>query len=347
MTEGPITYRRQQLYEEIWAEPLRTVAKRYGVSDVALGKICRQLGIPRPGVGYWARLAAGQHPPRAPLPPAAAGISDEITRYRRTMPAWVHARPDKPTSSDSEPESIEVAANLDNAHRLIAMTIRALRHTKPDRDGVLRKQSRRCLDVVVSPAQLDRSLLILDGLVRALEKQGIQCEVTETQRYDNRGRQVVPESIHLNTTRVCIDSEWCELRLTEKYAVSAGPPPVPPKGLRGEELDSWRKWNRPPQLRSPNGVLKLVLLHGYRRATWTDGKRKPLERRLDEVVAAFRSFAHEIKVEREEIDRRHREIEDEIRRRREAQQRAEEERVRAERLEGQIGNWRRAQGIRD
>jgi len=65
------------------------------------------------------------------------------------------------------------------------------------------------------------------------------------------------------------------------------------------------------------------------------------------VVAGFQSFAREIKTEREEIDQRHREIEDEMRRRREAQQKAEEERVRAERLEGQVANWRRAQSIRD
>jgi len=32
-----ITYRRSELYEEVWKEPVRTVAKRYGVSDVALG----------------------------------------------------------------------------------------------------------------------------------------------------------------------------------------------------------------------------------------------------------------------------------------------------------------------
>ena len=33
-----VTYDRVKLYEEVWAEPVRTVAKRYGVSDVALAK---------------------------------------------------------------------------------------------------------------------------------------------------------------------------------------------------------------------------------------------------------------------------------------------------------------------
>jgi hypothetical protein len=33
--------------------PLKRLALRLGVSDVALGKACRKAGIPLPGVGYW------------------------------------------------------------------------------------------------------------------------------------------------------------------------------------------------------------------------------------------------------------------------------------------------------
>jgi hypothetical protein len=46
MFKDTITYRRSELYGEVWKEPVRTVAKRYGVSDVAVGKICRRLKIP-------------------------------------------------------------------------------------------------------------------------------------------------------------------------------------------------------------------------------------------------------------------------------------------------------------
>jgi hypothetical protein len=67
-------YNREQLYEEIWSEPLRMVAKKYGFSDVRLGKVCKALNIPKPGVGYWAKKAAGKFlgkpPPLPPLMPA-------------------------------------------------------------------------------------------------------------------------------------------------------------------------------------------------------------------------------------------------------------------------------------
>lgn len=62
-------YNREKIYEEIWAEPILHVAKRYSMSDVGLGKICKKLKIPRPGLGYWAKKAAGKPvPTRPPLP---------------------------------------------------------------------------------------------------------------------------------------------------------------------------------------------------------------------------------------------------------------------------------------
>jgi hypothetical protein len=59
-------YDREKLYQEIWTEPTQTVAARYGISDVALAKACRQLQIPKPSRGYWAKKAAGQAVPRPP-----------------------------------------------------------------------------------------------------------------------------------------------------------------------------------------------------------------------------------------------------------------------------------------
>lgn len=61
---------RTQLYNEIWKEPMTTVAKRYGVSDNGLRKRCVKLEIPLPPVGYWAKVKAGvEVPPKPKLPP--------------------------------------------------------------------------------------------------------------------------------------------------------------------------------------------------------------------------------------------------------------------------------------
>jgi len=51
---------RAKLYDEVWAEPARTVAKRYGISDTALRRRCLKLGIPLPPRGYWPRFRLGR-----------------------------------------------------------------------------------------------------------------------------------------------------------------------------------------------------------------------------------------------------------------------------------------------
>lgn len=61
-------YYREKLYKEIWAEPVVKVAERYGVSDVAIHKVCRKLDIPTPPLGYWARVKAGAKLTKTPLP---------------------------------------------------------------------------------------------------------------------------------------------------------------------------------------------------------------------------------------------------------------------------------------
>src|SRR5260370_25819410 len=49
----------------------------FGISDVALAKRCRRLGIPAPGRGYWARVDAGQRPYRPKLPQREPHWSDK------------------------------------------------------------------------------------------------------------------------------------------------------------------------------------------------------------------------------------------------------------------------------
>ena len=76
--DKPILVTREQLYEQVWTIPTQTLAKQYGISDVGLSKICRRLNVPKPGLGYWAKVDAGQSPPRTPLPARALQHSYEI-----------------------------------------------------------------------------------------------------------------------------------------------------------------------------------------------------------------------------------------------------------------------------
>jgi len=79
-------FRREALYDLVWTAPVIEVARRLGVSDVALGKLCRRAQIPIPGRGYWARVESGQPLGRTPLPPSPSGLP-ELLRIRGARPS--------------------------------------------------------------------------------------------------------------------------------------------------------------------------------------------------------------------------------------------------------------------
>ncbi len=71
--DGVNVYERNKLYEEVWSSPVTHVAKTYGVSDVAIHKICKSMNIPTPPNGYWAKLKFGKEVTKEPLPPEQNG----------------------------------------------------------------------------------------------------------------------------------------------------------------------------------------------------------------------------------------------------------------------------------
>jgi hypothetical protein len=61
-------WNRVDLYGEVWNQPLVKLSRKYGISDVRLGKVCRKLNVPHPGRGYWAKKTVGQAVEQVPLP---------------------------------------------------------------------------------------------------------------------------------------------------------------------------------------------------------------------------------------------------------------------------------------
>ncbi|MBA3717585.1 MAG: hypothetical protein H0W87_05090, partial [Actinobacteria bacterium] len=85
--DGYFTYDRDVLFQQVWSEPVRKLAKRYRISDVALAKVCRKLRVPIPSRGYWAQVAAGQHPVKPELEALPEGAQTKlyVRRGRREV----------------------------------------------------------------------------------------------------------------------------------------------------------------------------------------------------------------------------------------------------------------------
>lgn len=62
---------RQELYDLVWSKPITHASKELGISDVMLGRICRERHVPCPPRGYWAKLSSAKlskKPTQIPLP---------------------------------------------------------------------------------------------------------------------------------------------------------------------------------------------------------------------------------------------------------------------------------------
>ena len=97
-------YSREQLYDEVWSEPVIKVAERYGVSGVAIAKTCKKMHIPVPGRGYWNKVASGQKLKKTPLPDF-----DDCPKIRR----W------NPSPQPTEPQGTLKDGKPDHSNRLV------------------------------------------------------------------------------------------------------------------------------------------------------------------------------------------------------------------------------------
>ena len=77
---------REQLYEDVWAEPMISVAQKYNLSDNGVRKRCKSLNIPLPPFGYWAKKKAGKViAKRSPLPPYNEIILDDCRNNEKAL----------------------------------------------------------------------------------------------------------------------------------------------------------------------------------------------------------------------------------------------------------------------
>lgn len=176
-------WNREELYNEIWEQPLVKVAAKYGISAVMLGKVCRKLQIPLPGRGYWAKKEFGKSVERFPL--KEAQNLPVVQRFKQ-MPSEPQATlvpPPEPTDSEYrrilEIESQTTAINPETKrHKLVAATAKSLAGAKPDNRGILQARwDQSCLDVRVSKNTLDRALNILNAVIESLEAEGFPVRV--------------------------------------------------------------------------------------------------------------------------------------------------------------------------
>jgi hypothetical protein len=118
------TWNREELYAEVWEQPLVKVAPKHGISAVALGKVCRKLQVPLPGRGYWVKKEFGKPVKRLPLPVA----KDLPIVHRQKYPAARGISNSQTVPSEPEPTDPEYVRIVELESRTIVVDPDAKRH---------------------------------------------------------------------------------------------------------------------------------------------------------------------------------------------------------------------------
>jgi len=200
--------KREALYNEIWSEPVTTVAKRYGMSDNGLRKHCKKLEIPLPSAGYWARVKAGQQIPKPALPKVTGELRDHVRNYFIKYKEDLEKLTDVELAVDEEfsllseetknrikeiCSQLQLKEQLRKPHHLIAEHKEEIIYRKK-RDKALKRadfsssfyykvkseyrDNRPVLPIRVSESNLHRTYRILDTIIHTLEEMEVNIDVS-------------------------------------------------------------------------------------------------------------------------------------------------------------------------
>lgn len=199
---------REALYNEVWAEPMIIVAKRYGMSDNGLRKHCKKLGIPLPTSGYWAKLKAGKNVAKTPLPGVYGILKRHVHNYVIKFKMDLKNLNDDELVSDKELNllsqdtikyiqekcsKIQVKSQLRNPHQLILDHKEEIIYRKK-RDKQLKqasfnsnyyatvkskyRENEPILPIYVSDSNINRAYRIMDALINTLDNMEGRIQVT-------------------------------------------------------------------------------------------------------------------------------------------------------------------------
>jgi hypothetical protein len=262
---------REQLYEKIWSVPCRILAKDFGISDVALAKACKRLGIPRPGLGYWARVAAGQTVTKTPLPPRQPG-QDEVLSYnvernqeRRKEWAMSSAKPGMVA------KEIELPGETDALHPAAQRFREAFSIAKVKDDGRVHIRKRNLPRVTVSHSLAEKVVRVVHALVTEVEASNMTLHPGS-------------EDHGLEIRR---DNDAITFEIDEPCNIVEREPTLEEKRRPSST------WNL--TVSQPSGRLVISLhseqgLTGHRK--WTEKENKPIETFLQAIMERLDQFFH-------------------------------------------------------
>lgn len=273
---------RRELYDLVWSKPMIHLAKEFGVSDVALHKICRKHNIPNPPLGWWAKKAAGKAVEQIPLPKSESEKPDAI--IIRTVPAadWkTQAIKAAEAKARSAPRSS--AAMPKRSSVIVRNTLAALRRGKTNEQGLICVRDAGLVPCSVAKQSTGRVAELLPKLEAAAKVQGFMLTHDDEPSRFSDGTQTVKFEIAESYNRT-----KHELSRKEKAEIAAWDKRIERRDWRyahGDHYPTLPDWDY-----SPTGQLSVsfepVWYHRQPtpRRSFNDGKRQRLEDMVDKIA---------------------------------------------------------------
>ncbi len=326
------TVTRKDLFNLVWSEPMTRLAARYGLSDVALRKKCVKHKIPTPGVGHWAKLAAGHRVTRPKLPKSKG-------------PDLIHLEPliRSPTGDPTPPvPEVEVPSKLTDPHAAVTFLKSRLEGSATDKYGRLTggHDWTHCL----RPKCLPRLLRLLQGLFLALEDRGHQVKVGPRSKHSQS-----PDVLML------VHGQELLLRVEERLRKKERPLTKEEKDWHRTSVSFSNTMGRPPPKETkrwvyyPDGDLVLRTLKHWQypgKETWSDTTHKKLEEQLGKVILGLEGIALYYREVQEAEQRAHATRIKEERARVRPQRMKKYEQLLTENLHEMADNWAKAKQLR-
>ena len=163
-----ISILRKELYALVWSEPLTTLAKRFGISNLQIEKICKSANIPLPKAGHWMKIKYGKKVIQLELPVNGENNSDEIINLQQS-----EAKVRTLATKNELESTIKISKRLAKPVDLVIETQNNLmdkngRHH--NHNGLIVNVSG--LDIKVSTKYIPRALRFWDILIKSLQSRG-------------------------------------------------------------------------------------------------------------------------------------------------------------------------------
>lgn len=199
-----ISFTREQFYEKLWALPTSKIAKELGCSDVMVGKVCKAFNIPKPYLGYWAKLEHGKMAKRTPLPK-----TDDPELQTLTFQKWPKCEATEPMPAPEPKYDADIRDLLNTARSLSLLkvpdslssphplVVAARIRIKIDRIPFWKQTPDQrqvrgpILAIEVGEEATTRALCIMDALIKRVEKIGGKIEIKKEQGQDWKTNTVV------------------------------------------------------------------------------------------------------------------------------------------------------------